>query len=30
MKAPFLEHIKLQSFGAFTDRVVGPFGRGRR
>ena len=26
MKAPFLEHIKLQSFGAFTDRVVGPFG----
>ncbi|OUO92384.1 sugar ABC transporter ATP-binding protein [Gordonibacter sp. An230] len=25
MNAPFLKHIKIQSFGAFTDRVVGPF-----
>lgn len=26
MSTPFLEHIKIQSFGAFSNRAVGPFG----
>ncbi|WP_080800981.1 ATP-binding protein [Arabiibacter massiliensis] len=28
MSRPFLEHIKIQSFGAFSNLAVGPFGPG--